>query len=61
MTAKVNYIAAGYHSVTPYLVIKGAAEAIEFYKSAFGAAELSRLADPSGTIMHARSRSAVLE
>ncbi|HWX42574.1 MAG TPA: VOC family protein [Blastocatellia bacterium] len=54
MTAKVNYIAEGYHSVTPYLVIKGAAQAIEFYKSAFGATELSRLADPSGTIMHAQ-------
>jgi hypothetical protein len=37
MTAKVNCIAKGYHSVTPYLVIKNASAAIEFYKSAFGA------------------------
>ncbi|MDX6613498.1 MAG: PhnB protein [Blastocatellia bacterium] len=34
----------GYHSVTPYLVIKGAAAAIEFYKTAFGATELFRMA-----------------
>jgi PhnB protein len=34
----------GYHSVTPYLIIKGAADAIEFYKKAFGATELFRMA-----------------
>ena len=43
----------GYHSVTPYLSIKGAAEAIDFYKRAFGAAELFRLTAPSGVIGHA--------
>ena len=42
-----------YHSVTPYLSIKGAAEAIEFYKRAFSATELFRLVAPSGEIGHA--------
>jgi uncharacterized glyoxalase superfamily protein PhnB len=36
-------IPAGHHTITPHLVIKGAAEAIEFYKRAFGAEEISRL------------------
>ncbi len=43
----------GYHSVTPYLSIKGAAKAIEFYKLAFNATELFRLVAPSGEIGHA--------
>jgi PhnB protein len=49
----VQPIPAGYHTVTPYLYIKGAAKAIEFYKKAFGATELLRLPDPSGKIGHA--------
>lgn len=43
----------GYHSITPSLTIKGCAEALEFYKKAFGATELYRIAIPDGTIMHA--------
>src|SRR6266850_1927058 len=43
----------GYHSVTPYLIVKGAAEAIEFYKRAFGATELFRMPGPGGKVMHA--------
>jgi PhnB protein len=43
----------GYHSVTPYLVIAGAAKAIDFYKRAFGAVEIMRMEDPRGTIGHA--------
>src|SRR6266478_7579879 len=43
----------GYHSVTPYLIVKGAADAIEFYKRAFGATELLRMADPQGRVGHA--------
>ena len=43
----------GYHSVTPYLVIDGAAEAIEFYKKAFGAIELMRMPGPDGKLGHA--------
>lgn len=41
------------HEVFPYLRVKGAAAAIEFYKQAFGAAEVMRLAEPSGRIGHA--------
>lgn len=43
----------GYHTVTPYLTLKNAPAAIDFYKKAFGAVELMRLAGPDGTIMHA--------
>ena len=43
----------GYHSVTPYLVIAGAAKAIDFYKRAFGAVEVMRMEDPRGKIGHA--------
>lgn len=52
----VKPIPDGYHSVTPYLSIKGAAAAIEFYKRAFGATELFRLAMPNGGIDHAEIR-----
>lgn len=43
----------GYHTATPYLIIQGAAKAIEFYKQAFGATELMRLDGPDGKIGHA--------
>jgi PhnB protein len=43
----------GYHSVTPYLIVKGGAEAINFYKRAFGAVEQMRMASPDGRIGHA--------
>jgi PhnB protein len=47
-------IPEGYHSVTPYLAVKDAAQAIEFYKRAFGAEEVDRMAGPGGRgIMHA--------
>ena len=46
-------IPAGYHSVTPYLIIKGAAKAIDFYKKAFGATEIMRFDGPEGQIGHA--------
>ena len=46
-------IPEGYHSVTPYLICKGAAGAIEFYKKALGAKELFRMNGPGGTIGHA--------
>ena len=49
----VKAIPEGYHSVTPYLVVKGAAEAIEFYKKALGAVETVRMPGPGGRIMHA--------
>jgi PhnB protein len=49
----VSPIPAGYHTVTPYVTVRGAAKAIEFYKAAFGATEVYRLAMPDGTIAHA--------
>lgn len=45
--------AMGIHRVTPHLVCKGAAEAIEFYKAAFGATEMFRLPGPDGRLVHA--------
>lgn len=44
------------HTVTPHLVCAGAVEAIEFYKRAFGATEMTRLAAQSGKLMHAMLR-----
>ena len=49
----VKPIPDGYHSVTPYLIISGAAQAIEFYKKAFGAKELLRLDCGGGKLGHA--------
>jgi PhnB protein len=51
--SKVPYIPKGYQTVTPYLIIKGAAAAIEFYKNALGANVVVRLDGPNGTVMHA--------
>ena len=51
--ANVKPIPEGYHSVTPYLSIKGAAAAIDYYKQVFGATELFRMAGPDGKIGHA--------
>lgn len=48
-----SHLPDGYHSVTPSLSIRGAAEALEFYKKAFGAEELYRLPGSGGKIMHA--------
>ncbi|HEV8471575.1 MAG TPA: VOC family protein [Methylomirabilota bacterium] len=53
MAGHVKPIPEGHHVVTPYLCIKGAADAIEFYKKAFGATEVMRLAQPDGRIGHA--------
>ena len=43
----------GYHSVTPYLIVKGADRAIDFYKKVFGAAQRMRMDGPNGTVGHA--------
>jgi PhnB protein len=53
MAGKVKPIPEGYHSVTPYLSVNGAAAAIDFYKKAFGAKELFRMGGPEGKIGHA--------
>ena len=52
----VKPIPEGYHSVTPYLIVRGAAQALEFYKKAFGARELFRFPMPDGQIAHAEMR-----
>jgi PhnB protein len=51
MTAKP--IPDGYHSITPYMTVRDAARAIEFYKKAFGATEKGVMKGPDGKVMHA--------
>jgi len=50
MTNKTTRIPEGYHTLTPYLAIKGAAQAIEFYKKAFRAKEVGRISMADGAI-----------
>ena len=52
----VQPVPDGYHTVTPYLIIDGAAQAIDYYRIAFGASELLRMPDPQGRIAHAEIR-----
>ena len=49
MAGKVKPIPDGCHTVTPHLIVKGAAKAMDFYKKAFGAKELMRCPGPDGT------------
>jgi len=51
--SKVSHIPQGYNSVTPYLIIKDAAKAIDYYKKVFGAKELFRMDQPNGKVGHA--------
>lgn len=51
-----NPIPAGYHTITPSIVVRNAAQAIEFYKRALGAEEVTRMEGPNGSIMHAEIR-----
>lgn len=53
MAERVRPIPKGYHTLTPYLYVRGAAQAIEFYKKAFGAVETYRLPGPNDTAGHA--------
>ena len=53
MAGKVKPIPEGFNAVTPYLIVKGAADAIEFYKKIFGATERMRMPAPDGKIGHA--------
>jgi uncharacterized glyoxalase superfamily protein PhnB len=55
-TSNVQPIPEGMHSITPHLVCNGAADAIAFYKKAFGAEELGRLPMPNGKLAHAMLR-----
>ena len=54
--AKVQRVPKDMHAVTPHLICAGAADAIEFYKKAFGAREEARLPAPDGKLMHAMIR-----
>lgn len=56
MSSNVSPIPAGYHSITPYLLVRGASAAIDFYNRAFGAVEILRLTAPDGRIGHAEIR-----
>jgi PhnB protein len=51
--SKISHIPKGYQAVTPYLIIKGAAQAIDYYKKVFGATELFRMDGPDGKVGHA--------
>ena len=51
--SKISYIPKGYNTITPYLVIKGAAKAIEYYKNVFGATVVERMDGPDGRVGHA--------
>ena len=53
MIARVKAVPEGYHTVTPYLILRGAGDAIAFYEKAFGAAEVMRIGGPGGRIGHA--------
>jgi PhnB protein len=54
--AKTSHIPEGMGAVTPYLVIAGAAEALDFYVRAFGAVDELRMPGPDGKLMHAQMR-----
>lgn len=56
MPHKVNPIPQGYHTVTPSIVVRGAEEALDFYRKAFNAEETLRMPGPDGRIMHAEFR-----
>jgi PhnB protein len=52
MSSKVKPIPEGFHSVTPYLIAKDAAAAMDFYKKAFDATEIERITDADGKVRH---------
>ena len=49
-------VPAGYHTLTPAIVVRNASAAIDFYKKAFGAEQIDRMLGPDGSIMHAEIR-----
>jgi PhnB protein len=51
--SNVKAIPDGYHTITPYLFVRGATSAIDFYRTVFGATEILRMPGPDGRIMHA--------
>ncbi len=53
MSTKAKPVPGGYRTITPYLYVRGAAKALDFYRRAFGAVEKVRMPGPGGLIMHA--------
>jgi PhnB protein len=53
MADKVHPVPPGYHTVTPYLVVRNGGKALDYYKEAFGASGVNRMDGPDGRIMHA--------
>lgn len=53
MNSKVNYRPDGHHTLTPYLIVKDGAAALEFYAAAFGAIIGEKMMTPDGRVMHA--------
>src|SRR5215472_5067649 len=53
MKTRTKYMPDGFHAMTPYLTVKNAGQAIEFYKRAFGASERVRMPTPDGKVAHA--------
>lgn len=53
MSSKINYRPDGYHNLTPYLIVKDGAAAVEFYLAAFGATVGEKMTTPEGRVMHA--------
>jgi PhnB protein len=54
--SKISAVPPGFHSVTPHLVVRNAAAALDFYRRAFGAEIVNKLGGPGGPIMHAEVR-----
>lgn len=54
--ASVKAVPDGYHTVTPYLIVKNGAQALDFYKKALGATEVMRIPAPGGRVGHAEIR-----
>jgi PhnB protein len=56
MAGQVKPVPEGYHSITPYLMVKGGAQALDFYVKAFGAEVTVRMDSPDGTLGHGEIR-----
>jgi PhnB protein len=56
MATRVKPVPEGHHTVTPYLAVKNAAKALDFYQRGFGATEIYRLTLPDGRVGHAEIR-----
>lgn len=56
MPASTKPVPDGYHTATPYLIVRNADQALDFYRNAFGATETMRLAAPGGRVGHAEIR-----